>query len=262
MGTLSDVAVNRPSPYEKKPSQATSSQSCDRGNPKQDNPKKISCTGKENSFEDVTPTEGFGPRFRIIPSNRQLKELQTIIRDKSTSRSDFKFYADRLIRLVVEEGLNQLPYSDCSITTPTGCPYKGLQFTKGNCGVSIVRSGEAMEQGLRSCCRSIRIGKILVESDVDTHEAKVVYAKFPEDISQRKVLLMYPIMSSGNTVIKAVNILKDHLVNENNIILLNLFSTPMGARSIISAFPNMTILTSEVNSVAPNHFGQKYFGTD
>ena len=54
------------------------------------------------------------------------------------------------IRLVVEEGLNQLPYSDCSITTPTGCQYEGLQFVKGNCGVSIVRSGEAMEQ-VRCC---------------------------------------------------------------------------------------------------------------
>jgi hypothetical protein len=47
-------------------------------------------------------------------------ELQTIIRDKTTSRSDFKFYADRLIRLVIEESLNQLSYSDCSVVTPTG----------------------------------------------------------------------------------------------------------------------------------------------
>mgnify|MGYP002715767751 FL=1 len=51
-----------------------------------------------------------------------------------------------------------------------------------------------MEQGLRDCCRSIRIGKILIESDSDTHEAKVVYARFPDDIADRKVLLMYPIM--------------------------------------------------------------------
>lgn len=47
-------------------------------------------------------------------------ELQTILRDKNTTRSDFKFYADRLIRLVIEESLNQLPYSDCSVITPTG----------------------------------------------------------------------------------------------------------------------------------------------
>lgn len=68
--------------------------------------------------------------------------------------------------------------------------------------MSIVRSGEAMEQGLRDCCRSIRIGKILVESDAETHVAKVVYARFPDDIAKRQVLLMYPIMSTGNTVVQ------------------------------------------------------------
>ena len=52
-----------------------------------------------------------------------------------------------------------------------------------------------MEQGLRDCCRSIRIGKILIQTDHDTDEAKVFYAKFPPDITKRQVLLLYPIMS-------------------------------------------------------------------
>jgi len=206
--------------------------------------------------------EDFGEKLKVLPTNDQIKELQTILRDRNTTRHDFKFYADRLIRLVIEESLNQLPFSKCVVTTPTGAQYQGLKYQKGNCGVSIVRSGEAMEQGLRDCCRSIRIGKILVESDADTHEARVVYARFPEDISKRKVLLMYPIMSTGNTVIKAVAVLKEHNVAEENIILSNLFCTPFAAKSVMEAYPQMQILTSEVHHVAPNHFGQKYFGTD
>ncbi|GAB6026391.1 hypothetical protein CHUAL_012594 [Chamberlinius hualienensis] len=203
----------------------------------------------------------FGPNVKIIGINDQIRELQTILRDVKTERGDFVFCADRLIRLVVEEGLNQLPYSDVTITSPTGHPYHGLCYEKGNCGVSIVRSGEAMEQGLRDCCRSIRIGKILIQSDQETHEAQVVYAKFPDDISQRKVLLMYPIMSTGNTMKKAVNVLKEHKVPEESIIVLNLFCTPQAAHSVVGAFPGMKILTSEIHHVAPNHFGQKYFGT-
>ncbi|XP_026294273.1 uracil phosphoribosyltransferase homolog [Frankliniella occidentalis] len=206
--------------------------------------------------------EEYGLNVKLLPSNDQVKELQTILRDRNTTRSDFKFYADRLIRLVIEESLNQLPFTKTTVTTPTNELYQGLKYQRGNCGVSIVRSGEAMEQGLRDCCRSIRIGKILVESDADTHEARVVYARFPEDIAQRKVLLMYPIMSTGNTVIKAVAVLKEHNVLEENIILSNLFCTPVACRSITAAFPQMKILTSELHFVAPNHFGQKYFGTD
>jgi len=51
-----------------------------------------------------------------------------------------------------------------------------------------------MEQGLRDCCRSIRIGKILVQNDEENNEAKVFYAKLPKDIADRNVLLMYPIL--------------------------------------------------------------------
>ncbi|XP_036335486.1 uracil phosphoribosyltransferase homolog isoform X1 [Rhagoletis pomonella] len=206
--------------------------------------------------------EEYGPNLKILDCNSQVAELLTIIRDKNTTRSDFKFYADRLIRLVIEESLNQLPYSDCRVETPTGATYDGLKYRAGNCGVSIIRSGEAMEQGLRDCCRSIRIGKILVESDADTHEARVVYARFPDDIASRQVLLMYPIMSTGNTVLQAVNVLKEHGVPESCIILSNLFCTPIAAKTVVGAFPRLKILTSELHPVAPNHFGQKYFGTD
>ncbi|XP_006632671.1 uracil phosphoribosyltransferase homolog [Lepisosteus oculatus] len=203
-----------------------------------------------------------GPQLKLLPLNDQIRELQTIIRDKTTSRGDFVFCADRLIRLVVEEGLNQLPYTECTVTTPTGHKYDGVKFEKGNCGVSIMRSGEAMEQGLRDCCRSIRIGKILIQSDEETQKAKVYYAKFPPDIYRRKVLLMYPILSTGNTVIEAVKVLIEHGLQPKHIILLSLFSTPHGAKSIIQEFPDITILTTEVHPVAPTHFGQKYFGTD
>ncbi|XP_016059384.1 PREDICTED: uracil phosphoribosyltransferase homolog [Miniopterus natalensis] len=203
-----------------------------------------------------------GAQLKLLPMNEQIRELQTIIRDKTASRGDFMFSADRLIRLVVEEGLNQLPYKECMVTTPTGYKYEGVKFEKGNCGVSIMRSGEAMEQGLRDCCRSIRIGKILIQSDEETQRAKVYYAKFPPDIYRRKVLLMYPILSTGNTVIEAVKVLIEHGVQPSVIILLSLFSTPRGAKSIIQEFPEITILTTEVHPVAPTHFGQKYFGTD
>lgn len=74
------------------------------------------------------------------------KNSQFCYNFRNTSRSDFKFYADRLIRLVIEESLNKLPYTECEVVTPTGAIYKGLKYGAGNCGVSIVRSGEAMEQ--------------------------------------------------------------------------------------------------------------------
>ena len=120
-----------------------------------------------------------------------------MIRDKRTARADFIFYSNRIIRLLVEEGLNHLPAISQTITTPVGQSYAGVKFQGKICGVSIMRAGEAMEQGLRDCCRSVRIGKILIQRDEDTSKPKLFYDKLPEDISERWVLLLDPMFATG-----------------------------------------------------------------
>lgn len=54
-----------------------------------------------------------------LSQTAQLEALYTIIRDKNTSRGDFLFYSDRIIRLLVEEGLNHLPVVKRTVETPT-----------------------------------------------------------------------------------------------------------------------------------------------
>jgi len=120
-----------------------------------------------------------------------------MIRDKKTERGDFIFYSNRIIRLLVEEGLNHLPTIEHTVTTPTGRPYDGVAFQGKICGVSIMRAGESMEQGLRDCCRSVRIGKILIQRDEETAQPKLFYDKLPEDIANRWVLLLDPMLATG-----------------------------------------------------------------
>ncbi len=120
-----------------------------------------------------------------------------MIRDQNTGRADFIFYSNRIIRLLVEEGLNHLPVVEQSVTTPVGRSYLGVKFEGKICGVSIMRAGEAMEQGLRDCCRSVRIGKILIQRDEETCMPKLFYEKLPTDISNRWVLLLDPMFATG-----------------------------------------------------------------
>ena len=122
-----------------------------------------------------------------------------MIRDKNTGRGDFIFHANRIIRLLVEEGLNHLPVIERTVTTPVGRSYSGVKFEGKICGVSIMRAGEAMEQGLRDCCRSVRIGKILIQRDDETAKAKLFYVKLPEDIAHRWVLLLDPMFATGRS---------------------------------------------------------------
>ena len=66
--------------------------------------------------------------FTVMERTPQLSYLQTIIRDKTTSRSDFIFYVERLSRLLIEEGLNKLQYRETHIVTPTKSDFKGLEL--------------------------------------------------------------------------------------------------------------------------------------
>lgn len=107
----------------------------------------------ENGTSEETYDNQFPPTVHIMKTNNQLRELHTLLRDRTTCRSDFKFYADRLIRLTVEAALDHLPYVSCRIETPTGQTFEGLRHQKGTLCVSLMRSGEAMEKGIRECCR-------------------------------------------------------------------------------------------------------------
>ena len=107
----------------------------------------------ENEPTEEIYDDQFPKNVHIMKINNQLRELHTLLRDRTTCRSDFKFYADRLIRLTVEAALDQLPYIPSSVITPTGHCFEGLRHEKGTLCVSLMRSGEAMEKGIRECCR-------------------------------------------------------------------------------------------------------------
>ncbi|GAA5823141.1 hypothetical protein JCM5353_005793 [Sporobolomyces roseus] len=233
----------------------------------------------------------------------QLAALFTIIRDTKTHRGDFVFYADRICRLLIEEGLNHLPVvdkCDCSnsywqVLNPffpsssppslrkakdgsyaylgsahgtTGLDYKGVGFEGKICGVSIMRAGEAMEAGLRECCRAVRIGKILIQRDEETAQAKLFYAKLPDDIASRYCLLLDPMLATGGSAIKAIEVLLDHGVPQERIIFLNLVSCPEGLRAMNDAYPGVKIVTAWVDEklneqkyIVPGlgDFGDRYF---
>lgn len=114
--------------------------------------------------------------------------------------------------------------------TPVGRPYSGVQFQGKICGVSIMRAGESMEQvseilidrmrhnfksiqGLRDCCRSVRIGKILIQRDEETSKPRLFYAKLPEDIADRWVLLLDPMLATGRKTLSV------HITGRLNVLI-------------------------------------------
>uniref|UniRef100_F6I5J7 uracil phosphoribosyltransferase n=1 Tax=Vitis vinifera TaxID=29760 RepID=F6I5J7_VITVI len=131
-------------------------------------------------------------------------------------------------------------------------------------------NGESMENALRACCKGIKIGKILIHRDGDNGK-QLIYEKLPKDISERHVLLLDPVLATGNSAGQAIELLIQKGVPESHIIFLNLISAPEGIHCVCKRFPSLKIVTSEID-VALNEefrvipgmgeFGDRYFGTD
>jgi len=206
----------------------------------------------------------------VVHTTFQIRGMHTLIRDRNITTPDFVFYSDRLIRLVVEHGLGHLPFTEKQVVTPTGSVYMGVDFCKKLCGVSIVRSGESMENALRACCKGIKIGKILIHRVGDNGQ-QLIYHKLPMDIAERHVLLLDPVLGTGNSANQAIELLIRKGVPEDRIIFLNLISAPEGVHCVCKRFPHLKIVTSEIDGglndeyrVIPGlgEYGDRYFGTD
>ncbi|HII16086.1 MAG TPA: uracil phosphoribosyltransferase [Nanoarchaeota archaeon] len=200
----------------------------------------------------------------------QLVALYTIIRDEKTKRDEFIFCADRIIRMLVEKASEFLPTKPKEIKTPTGCTFDGREFVGKICAVSIVRSGEAMEKAARDICQKIRIGKILIQRDEKTAKPILFYHKLPEDIAERYVLLLDPMLATGGSACKAAEILKQNGVKEEKIVFVNLISCPEGINEFTKKFPKVKIITGVIDKslnekayILPGlgDFGDRYFGT-
>ncbi|KAL0362962.1 UNVERIFIED_CONTAM: Fructose-bisphosphate aldolase 5, cytosolic [Sesamum calycinum] len=102
-----------------------------------------------------------------------------------------------------------------------------------------------MENALRACCKGIKIGKILIHREGDNGQ-QLISEKLPNDISDRHVLLLDPILGTGNSAVQAISLLIKKGVPESNIIFLNLISAPQGIHVVCKRFPRVKIVTSEI----------------
>ncbi|CAN1153623.1 Uridine kinase-like protein 3 [Linum perenne] len=89
-----------------------------------------------------------------------------------------------------------------------------------------------MENALRACCKGIKIGKILIHGERNNGR-QLIYEKLPSDISSHHVLLLDPVLASGNSAVKAVSLLLSKGVPESNIIFLNLIAVSVSFLCVV-----------------------------
>ena len=191
----------------------------------------------------------------------------------------------------MEEAINMLPAEETTVETPTGETFTGLVITKMCCAVSVIRSGECMEEALRTVWRDVKVGKLFIRTNHTSLTPQVcalfffnfppcftflfdpqpVYINLPSDIKDRSVLLLEPMLATGVTSACALRILVSQGVPPSNIIHVSMLSTPAAIAFVHNAFPEVQLLTGEIDKgvdansmIVPGlgNFGNRYFGTE
>jgi len=201
--------------------------------------------------------------------------LLSRIRDAATDQAQFCYAANRLLRLLLEEAIGHEPFKTSTRVTPTGTSYvhSELEYEGKYCIVVILRAGASMLPEALNVIPNAKVGFVLIQRAENTPEKSPVmyYSKLPHNISQCRVLLIDPMLATGGSAVAAIEKLKEAGVAEDHIMFLNLVSCPEGINRLHTTFPEVRLLTAQVDEgmnkekfIVPGigDFGDRYYGSN
>ncbi|KAL9948492.1 hypothetical protein ACHAQF_004230 [Verticillium nonalfalfae] len=204
--------------------------------------------------------EPLSDKVFILDQTPQLRGMNTILQDIDTSAEDFIFYFDRLACLLVEKALNNVRFKEYDAETPAGYKYKGLQAKGEVTAVLVLRGGAAFETALHRLIPDCRTGRILVQSNVRTGEPELHYLKLPSQIEKSEsVLLIDTQMASGGAALMAVQVLVDHGVAQENIVLACYHAGKLGVHRLTKVFPGISVVLCNMLPDSENRWVEKRY---
>ncbi len=163
--------------------------------------------------------------------------------------------------LLIDSALNNASFSEAVIETPNGNTYRGLRPRGIVSAVVLERGGAAFETGLQRVIPDCRMGHILIENSERTAEPELRYQKLGRDIdTHATVLLLDAQMSSGGSALMAVQVLLDHGVPQDRIVLATYSAGRMGLRRLTSCFPEIAVVVCDlVDDIEERWIERRYF---
>ncbi len=192
----------------------------------------------------------------------------TLMRDKTTPSAVFRQLLREISLLLAYEVARDLPMTTQTIETPLARMEAPILKGKKLVIVSILRAGNGLLEGMLDLMPSARVGHIGIYRDPVTLQPVEYYMKVPDDIAERRVIVVDPMLATGNSVSAAIARLKEK--GAKDIRLVCLLSAPEGIRRFHAAHPDVPVYTAAIDSHLNEHAyivpglgdaGDRMFGT-
>ena len=168
-----------------------------------------------------------------------------ILRREDTSTKDFRELVNEIAMLMGYEVSRDLPLEEVEIQTPIIKTVQKQLSGKKLAIVPILRAGIGMVDGFLSLVPAAKVGHIGMYRDEETLEPVEYLVKLPEDIDQRQIFVMDPMLATGGSAILAVDSLKKR--GAANIKFVCLVAAPEGVKKLQDAHPDIDIYTASLD---------------
>jgi uracil phosphoribosyltransferase len=175
----------------------------------------------------------------------------TLLRRKETSTSEFRRLMRELSLLMAYEVTRGLPTETVAIETPLEATEAPLLSGKKLCFLSILRAGNGMLDGMLDLVPSARVAHIGLYRDPHTLVPVEYYLKFPDDIQDRQVIAVDPMLATGHSAITAIERLKRADVSQ--ITFACLLASPEGLGALTEAHPDLSVYVAKIDRELDSH---------
>jgi uracil phosphoribosyltransferase len=175
----------------------------------------------------------------------------TLLRRKDTSTSEFRQLMRELSLLMAYEVTRDLPTGTVGIETPMEAMQAPLLSGKKLCFLSILRAGNGMLEGMLDLVPSARVGHIGLYRDPATLVPVEYYLKFPDDVQERLVIVVDPMLATGNSAVAAVSRIKEEGAQQIKFVCL--LAAPEGVERFQSVHPDVPIFTAAIDQKLNDH---------
>ena len=204
----------------------------------------------------------------VVIDHPLIQHKLTLMRDKNTGSKDFRELLTEISMIMGYEITRDLQLEEIEIETPVVKTKSKIISGKKLGIIPILRAGLGMVDGLVNLIPAAKVGHVGLYRDPETLKPVEYYSKLPQDINERDIIIVDPMLATGGSAVAAIDVLKAN--GANNIKLVNLVSCPEGIEEVQKYHPDVDIYVASIDEKLNDHgyivpglgdAGDRIFGT-
>ena len=204
----------------------------------------------------------------LVLDHPLIQHKLAILRNENTAVKEFRELISEIAGLMCYEATRNLPTREVEVQTPVAKAKCRMLAGKKLAIVPVLRAGLGMVDSMVDLIPSAKIGHIGLYRDPVTHKPVEYYCKLPDDIANRQVYVVDPMLATGGSAVAAIDFLKEH--GCKNITMMNIIGCPEGVQAAQEAHPDVDIYLAAMDEKLNEHAyiipglgdaGDRIFGT-